>query len=111
MIPAILRFCGHPVGVDTVGTMHFLRTCPGCGSLNVRRSSVRVFDVSARHYFLSPYRCRDCRERFWVVSRRAFYLIGFLGVAAVAVVATLLLTSVPVTHIPEEATRSLDATK
>ena len=32
----------------------------------------------------SPYRCRDCGERFWVVSKRANYLVGLAVVASVA---------------------------
>jgi hypothetical protein len=49
------------------------RTCPSCKSFNARRSKVRTSEVTLRHLFLSPYRCRDCRTRFWVLSRHAFY--------------------------------------
>jgi TPR repeat protein len=59
------------------------RKCPQCGGLNVRRSSIRAPEESAQHTFLSPYRCRDCRERFWVVSRNAYYLATIVGVALV----------------------------
>ena len=55
------------------------RTCPSCKSFNARRSSVRTSEVTLRHLFLSPYRCRDCRTRFWVLSRQSFYAAGLLG--------------------------------
>jgi TPR repeat protein len=57
------------------------RTCPSCKSLNARRSSVRASEITLRHIFLSPYRCRECRTRFWVLSRNAYYLAGVLAVA------------------------------
>ena len=59
------------------------RKCPHCRGLNVRRSSIRAPEATAEHTFLSPYRCRDCGERFWVVSRNAYYLAAFVGVALV----------------------------
>jgi hypothetical protein len=57
--------------------------CPACGSVNVRRSSIRASEASKLR-LRSPYRCRDCDERFWVVSRRANYLAGVAGVATLA---------------------------
>jgi hypothetical protein len=48
--------------------------CPACSGSNVRRSLLRGLEVSAKPRLRSPYRCRDCGERFWVVSRRANYL-------------------------------------
>ena len=59
------------------------RKCPGCGRLNARRSAVRAYELTPRHIFLSPYRCRDCRRRFWVISRNVYYLAGIIGVALV----------------------------
>jgi len=35
--------------------------------------------VSLRHLFLSPYRCRDCRTRFWVLSRSSYYVAGLFA--------------------------------
>ena len=57
------------------------KTCPSCKSFNARRSTVRTTEVTLRHLFLSPYRCRDCRTRFWVLSKNSYYLatgVGFL---------------------------------
>jgi hypothetical protein len=57
------------------------RKCPYCRKSNVRRSSIRTAELTARHIFLSPYRCRDCQERFWVISRNVYFLAGIIGVA------------------------------
>ena len=57
------------------------RTCPSCKSHNARRSSVRAAEITFRHIFFSPYRCRECRARFWVVSRNMYYFAGFIGMA------------------------------
>ncbi|HKP67379.1 MAG TPA: hypothetical protein VJX31_12180 [Casimicrobiaceae bacterium] len=49
-----------------------IHRCPTCGSDNVRRSTVRERERDVgEHKFHSPYRCRACNERFWVVSRKA----------------------------------------
>jgi TPR repeat protein len=57
----------------------FSRTCPSCKSFNARRSTVRTSEVTLRHVFLSPYRCRDCRTRFWVLSKNSYYLVAAVG--------------------------------
>jgi hypothetical protein len=59
-----------------------IRKCPSCKSYNARRSKVRTSEVALRHVFLSPYRCRDCRGRFWVLSRNSYFIAGTLGVVA-----------------------------
>jgi TPR repeat protein len=58
--------------------------CPACSGSNVRRSTIRESEASAKPRLRSPYRCRDCGERFWVISRRANYLMGLAVVAGVA---------------------------
>ena len=60
------------------------RTCPSCKSRNARRSAVRASEITWQHIFLSPYRCRECRTRFWVLSRN-FYQVAGGVVVAVAV--------------------------
>lgn len=65
-------------------TMIMLTRCPNCKSFDVRRSSARALGASAKPALRSPYRCRDCGVRFWVASRRAYYLAGVAGVAIVA---------------------------
>jgi transposase-like protein len=51
------------------------RKCPNCRSLNVRRSS-HGKDASAQPLFRSPYRCRECGEKFWVISRKIYRRVG-----------------------------------
>lgn len=53
--------------------------CPECGGTNLQRSSIRRSEAGA-HAFRSPYRCKDCRHRFWVISRRT--RAGALAIAA-----------------------------
>ena len=51
------------------------KKCPSCTSLNVRRST-RDKDGLAQPLFRSPYRCRDCGEKFLVISRRICRRVG-----------------------------------
>jgi hypothetical protein len=60
------------------------RKCPRCGSFNVRRSSVRISRASPAEVFRSPYRCRNCGERFSVASRNVYYVVAMLGAMIVA---------------------------
>jgi TPR repeat protein len=63
------------------------KTCPSCKSINIRRSVVRTSESVRRRLLLSPYRCRDCRTRFWVIGKKAYYLAGLVGsVMVVAVI-------------------------
>jgi len=39
--------------------------CPRCSSKNIRRSERRWFEWLLTLIFLVPYRCRDCRTRFY----------------------------------------------
>jgi len=69
------------------------KKCPRCGSYNVRRSSIRVAEAPARPIMRSPYRCRDCDERFWVTSRGTYYLTASIGVVIAAGVVGLIASS------------------
>jgi TPR repeat protein len=55
------------------------KKCPRCGSYNVRRSSVRASRSSPPPILRSPYRCRDCGERFLVIGRNVHLLAAGLG--------------------------------
>src|SRR5205823_4924401 len=95
-----------------MGNKHIARKCPSCGSVNVRHSSLRVHEISARHYFIAPYRCRDCHERFWLISRRSFYLVGIVGIVVIALFGTWLFMSIYETdtlRTEVSAARSRDA--
>jgi len=64
------------------------KACPSCKSINIRRSVVRSSESTRRRLYLSPYRCRDCRTRFWVLGKKAYYqgaLAGAVFVAAAVV--------------------------
>jgi hypothetical protein len=63
------------------------RKCPNCNSLNVRRSSVRDEHGFSPRLFRSPYRCRECGQKFWVIGRRIYRRAGFLLGAVTAITA------------------------
>ena len=63
-----------------------IRRCPSCGSINVRRSTIHTSDRTPQHILRSPYRCHDCRERFWVFSRNAYYFGGAIAVVIVTAI-------------------------
>jgi hypothetical protein len=44
------------------------RTCPHCGSDQIRDASLRTRDGVRRLLFYTPLRCRMCRHRFWVLN-------------------------------------------
>ena len=68
------------------------RKCPRCGCSDVRRSTIHSVDEEQLHVFLSPYRCNECDERFWVISRRARQMaIGLLVLAVTGVTVALLM--------------------
>jgi uncharacterized protein len=70
--------------------------CPACGSLNVRRSLLHASeDPGPRPRLRSPYRCRDCGERFWVISRRTNYVLAFGAIAIVAGIVAWNVSSTP----------------
>ena len=60
------------------------KACPSCKSINIRRSVVRASESTRRRLYLSPYRCRDCRTRFWVLGKKGYYLAGLAGAVFVA---------------------------
>lgn len=53
-----------------------IRTCPDCHGFHVRRSSIPESCATWRHILLSPYRCCDCRARFWKISQKAYLIVG-----------------------------------
>ena len=59
------------------------RRCPKCGSIDVRRSSFRGPEAATLLGVLSPYRCRECRTLFRVVSRKFWMVVGVISVSVV----------------------------
>ena len=54
----------------------------------MRRSTIHTSDRTPQHILRSPYRCHDCRERFWVLSKNAYYY--FCGAIAVVIVTAVI---------------------
>jgi len=79
------------------------KTCPRCGSYNVRRSSYPSAGEAGLHAFESPYRCRNCRDVFWVMSRHARHMmIGALVILiASPTLVFLIVTQTPHVSPPE----------
>lgn len=50
------------------------RTCSNCGSYDIRPSTSRnALDIVLACLFLSPFRCRGCRERFYRFGRPSMF--------------------------------------
>ena len=86
------------------------RKCPHCGSREVRRSSFHS-DGERAHYILrSPYRCEKCNERFWVISRKAEYLLAILiALIAFAIIAFLIPAELPQPPTPRERAPAVES--
>ena len=84
----------------------------------MRRSTVRERERDVKEHKLhSPYRCRDCNERFWVVSRKArtaATVAVACGVGLALLVALVVLslsddeTDSPAPAVTDEAASRLD---
>lgn len=81
------------------------RLCPECGSTNLRRSRHHGLGEALRGVVRGghPYRCRDCKHRFWtqpsgpVARRLVLWSTGVMVVLAVAAVIWLPYLSPPAT--------------
>ena len=83
--------------------------CPACGSANIRRSAFRGSEANA-HAFRSPYRCENCKHRFWLVSRKARLGATAAGIAlfsGIVFLATLLV--LPRYVVPDQSGQELQA--
>jgi len=66
-----------------------MKKCPGCGSTDVRSSTIPKDGDSWRDVILSRYRCRACRLQFFGVGRRT-YRAGATVVGAIAIASVVL---------------------
>ena len=58
------------------------KTCPQCSKNTARTSALHASDGFSRVLFYTPYRCRECRFRFWQVNLyQPVLLVGVLGLA------------------------------
>lgn len=71
--------------------------CARCESLNVRRSSWKKNEDHMNHVLYAPYRCRDCKHRFFKYSKTfKLSLTAILGLlACVGFFVTIYLLSKP----------------
>jgi len=54
--------------------------CPVCGSKRTRTARFYSSDSIMRRLFYRPHRCRDCRHRYWLMSRVKPAVAGTLAV-------------------------------
>lgn len=62
--------------------------CKQCGSSRVFKSRFRAGERSPSNLLLAPYRCRDCKARFWAKNSDA-YLVVTAGAGGIFLFATL----------------------
>jgi hypothetical protein len=74
-----------------------MKRCPACQSTNVRRSGCCSEERFA-HALHSPYRCNDCNERFWLLSRST--RIGAVVAGALVSAAMLVVVGATLLHEP-----------
>ena len=54
--------------------------CPQCGRAALRKSTLHTSDGLLRILFSSPYRCRECRFRFWQPNPfKPIWALGIIG--------------------------------
>lgn len=63
--------------------------CTHCGSERIYRSRFRPGERSAGNLFLSPYRCRDCKARFWRTNPSS-YLVAIGAGGSLAIFSALI---------------------
>ena len=77
------------------------RKCPRCGSSGVHRSSFRGPDEREFYILRSPYRCEQCGERFWVISRKAQRAMIWILVLLVLMIVSVTLALLIPAEIPQ----------
>lgn len=63
--------------------------CIQCGSERIHKSRFRPGERTAANFFLAPYRCRDCKARFWGRNSEA-YLVTAISAGSVLLLSTLI---------------------
>ncbi len=63
--------------------------CIQCNSGRVHKSRLRPGERTPAHLLLSPYRCRDCKARFWGRNSDA-YLVTAVGAGGVLLLSSLI---------------------
>ncbi len=63
--------------------------CTECGSNRVYKSRIRPGERTPSNFLLSPYRCRDCKARFWARNNEA-YFATVIGAGCIFLFGTLI---------------------
>ena len=78
--------------------------CPRCGSSNVRRAHFQSRDEAQRHVLTSPYRCEECNERFWLLSRKTRQTT--IAILALVIASVIMMPMKPPPLVPPAAPAS-----
>jgi DNA-directed RNA polymerase subunit RPC12/RpoP len=62
--------------------------CAQCGSERIHKSRFRPGERTASNLFLAPYRCRDCKARFWGRNNDA-YVVATISIGSILLFGTL----------------------
>ena len=85
------------------------KKCPRCGSPNVRRAHFQSRDEAQRHVLTSPYRCEECNERFWLLSRKTRHTtIAILALVVASVIIASVMPMKPPPLVPPPAPASVE---
>ena len=82
-------------------SLSITRTCPRCGSLEVRRASFRTREEKRLHVLRSPYRCKECGLRFWVISRKVRHLMIWAPVLLAPIIVAATIAFLMPARLPE----------
>lgn len=63
--------------------------CPECGSVRVHQSRIRPGERTAANLFQIPFRCRDCKARFWARNTGA-YIVTLAGAGFIFFIGTII---------------------
>lgn len=63
------------------------KRCPECNSSRIHRSRLRPGERSPSNWNLMPMRCRECKARFWIKNRDAYFVTVFITIFTLLVAA------------------------
>jgi TPR repeat protein len=63
--------------------------CSQCGSERIHQSRIRPGERTASNLFLAPYRCRDCKARFWDRNNNAI-IVAAIGTSSALLLGSLI---------------------
>jgi uncharacterized protein len=77
--------------------------CPACRSDQVRPAKPHGGDTLKQRLFCTPYRCRDCRHRFWVKSPvRSILVAGTVALAGTLVASVAFRNPAPTKPVSDD---------